>query len=359
MSDSQSGAGAGPGQSTASARTSARLDPLGALRRTHACGALRADAIGREVVVARLGAPRARPRRRARSSTCATATASRRSCSARQVAPEVHERARASCGSECVVAVRGMVERAPAGDGEREAARPARSRCTATELRILNRRDDAAVPDRATTSGADEELRLSYRYLDLRRPPLQRALRAAPPRASGGARYLVEPAASSRSRRRSSSKPTPEGARDYLVPSRLQPRQVLRAAAVAADLSSSCSWSRASTATSRSRAASATRTCAPIASPSSRRSTSRCASSSEEDVFAVIEGLTGRARGATRSATDAAAPVPAPHLRRGDAPLRHRQAGHARALELVELTDLFRRQRFQGLRRAPSPRAAS
>ena len=33
------------GAGTVSARTSARLDPLGALRRTHACGALRADAI--------------------------------------------------------------------------------------------------------------------------------------------------------------------------------------------------------------------------------------------------------------------------------------------------------------------------
>ena len=60
------------------------------------------------------------------------------------------------------------------------------------------------------------------------------------------------------------------------------PGRVLRAAAVAADLQADPDDRRASTATSRSRAASATRTCAPIASPSSRRSTSRCRSRRED-----------------------------------------------------------------------------
>ena len=72
---------------------------------------------------------------------------------------------------------------------------------------------------------------------------------------------------------------TPGGARNFLVPSRLNPGSSTRSPSRRRS-SSSCSWSRASTATSRSCAASATRTCASTASPSSPRSTSRCASSS-------------------------------------------------------------------------------
>src|SRR5262245_49357769 len=71
---------------------------------------------------------------------------------------------------------------------------------------------------------AHEELRLQHRYVDLRRPWLQRALRlrhrlAAAARAALDAQGFVEIETPMLTRS------TPEGARDYLVPSRVHPGQ--------------------------------------------------------------------------------------------------------------------------------------
>src|SRR6201989_2849981 len=89
-----------------------------------------------------------------------------------------------------------------------------------SEFRILNGADEVPFPIDASID--NEDLRLTYRYYDLRRPRLSRNLRLRHKAAKATRDYLdaqgfieVETPILSKS--------TPEGARDFLVPSRLMP----------------------------------------------------------------------------------------------------------------------------------------
>jgi aspartyl-tRNA synthetase len=89
-----------------------------------------------------------------------------------------------------------------------------------SELRILNRADDLPFPIDAESH--NEDLRMTYRYYDLRRPRLARNLRLRHIATKATRDYLdsqgyveVETPILSKS--------TPEGARDFLVPSRITP----------------------------------------------------------------------------------------------------------------------------------------
>jgi aspartyl-tRNA synthetase len=89
-----------------------------------------------------------------------------------------------------------------------------------TELRILNRADTLPFPIDAEPQ--NEDLRMTHRYFDLRRPRLARNLRVRHIAAKATRDYLdsqgfveVETPVLSKS--------TPEGARDFLVPSRITP----------------------------------------------------------------------------------------------------------------------------------------
>src|SRR6478752_2928901 len=89
-----------------------------------------------------------------------------------------------------------------------------------SELRILNRADPLPFP--IDTEPQNEDLRMTHRYLDLRRPRLARNLRIRHKAAKATRDYLdsqgfveVETPILSKS--------TPEGARDFLVPSRIMP----------------------------------------------------------------------------------------------------------------------------------------
>ena len=88
------------------------------------------------------------------------------------------------------------------------------------QLRILNRADDLPFPIDAEIH--NEDLRLTYRYYDLRRPELSRNLRTRH-RGAKAARDFLDSQGYLEIETPILSKSTPEGARDFIVPSRLVP----------------------------------------------------------------------------------------------------------------------------------------
>lgn len=136
-----------------------------------------------------------------------------------EVSPEAHRLAQ-ELGDEYVVAVRGTVERRPPGT-ENPKIPTGEVEVLAREVEILNPSLPPPFPieDRIETN---ELLRLRYRYLDLRRPAMLRNLRMRHEATQIIRGYLsrlgfleVETPFLTKS--------TPEGARDFLVPSRLNP----------------------------------------------------------------------------------------------------------------------------------------
>jgi len=89
-----------------------------------------------------------------------------------------------------------------------------------SQLKILNRADDLPFPIDAEIH--NEDLRLTYRYYDLRRPELSRNLRIRH-RAAKATRDYLDSQGYIEIETPILSKSTPEGARDFLVPSRLAP----------------------------------------------------------------------------------------------------------------------------------------
>ena len=121
--------------------------------------------------------------------------------------------------SEFVVAVVGKVERRAGGVNTSMATGEIEIR--AKELRILSESETPPFPIEEN-SKTKEDLRLKYRYLDLRRPDLQRNLMMRS-KAAKVIRNFLDEEGFLEIETPILGKSTPEGARDYLVPSRVHP----------------------------------------------------------------------------------------------------------------------------------------
>lgn len=121
--------------------------------------------------------------------------------------------------SEFVVAVTGVVESRAGGVNENLATGAIEVR--AKSLRILSESETPPFPIEEN-SKTKEELRLKYRYLDLRRPDLQKNIKVRSQVATLTRAFLAEEGFLE-IETPTMIKSTPEGARDYLVPSRVHP----------------------------------------------------------------------------------------------------------------------------------------
>lgn len=121
--------------------------------------------------------------------------------------------------SEFVIAVKGKVVARSGAVNETMVTGDIEVR--AEELRILSEADVPPFPVEED-SKTKEELRLKYRYLDLRRPDLQRNLMMRSKVATLTRQFLAEEGFLE-IETPMLTKSTPEGARDYLVPSRVHP----------------------------------------------------------------------------------------------------------------------------------------
>src|SRR6187549_1908815 len=133
-----------------------------------------------------------------------------RSAAASEVAKEIR--------NEFVLRARGeVVARAP--ETVNEAMPTGEVELQVDELEIVSR--STPLPFQLDEEGVDETLRLRYRWLDLRRPKLQRNLRLRA-QMVGIIRREMQDAGFLDIQTPILFKPTPEGARDFVVPSRLQ-----------------------------------------------------------------------------------------------------------------------------------------
>jgi len=194
------------------------LDFLGNLERTHYCGELRAVNAGQEVVL--MGWVN---RRRDHGSLIFLDLRDRTGISQivldKDLIPEGHAKGE-QIRPEYVVAAVGKV-RLRSADAINPKMPTGEIEIEATELRVLN--DTRLAPFSPSDEAIqNEEVRLKYRYVDLRRPEMQRNFRL---------RHEITLAIRDNLSKQGFleietpilTKSTPEGARDFLVPSRVHP----------------------------------------------------------------------------------------------------------------------------------------
>jgi len=197
-----------------------QLDLLGSLHRSHLCGTLRASDAGQTVTL--MGwVNRRRDLGNLLFIDLRDRTGIVQIVFDNEKNPALHEKA-GSVRSEYVLAIVGKVKKRDAATINKNVP-TGEIEIVAEQLRILN---DAKTPPFSPTEPAisNEELRLKYRYIDLRRPEMQANIElrsqislAIRKELSSRGFLEIETPFMTRS--------TPEGARDYLVPSRVYPGQ--------------------------------------------------------------------------------------------------------------------------------------
>jgi aspartyl-tRNA synthetase len=195
------------------------LDSLDGLQRSHSCGVLRSQDLHKEVVL--MGWVQ---RRRDHGGLIFVDLRDREGLTQVVFNPDINDLAHAKADmlrSEFVIAVRGIVLARPEGmtnpnlpTGEIEVA--------AAELRLLNTSQTPPFELEDFKLDTSEAIRLRYRYLDLRRPSLVHNLLLRH-RAAQVVRTYLNTQGFIEVETPILTKSTPEGARDYLVPSRTNP----------------------------------------------------------------------------------------------------------------------------------------
>lgn len=187
-------------------------------KRTHTCGELRSSHIGQSVTLTGWV-----DTRRDLGGVIFIDLRDRYGITQVVFGPQYHEKAHQDAKelrSEFVISVTGKVERRPKGT-ENPKIPTGEIDIVGMELTILNKAENPpfAIEDDIDTN---EDLRLKYRYLDLRRPEMQSRLLFRHTLYQVTRRYFdqhnfieVETPVLMKS--------TPEGARDFLVPSRINP----------------------------------------------------------------------------------------------------------------------------------------
>lgn len=195
------------------------MDTLEGLKRSHHCGELRADSVGSEVVLCGWVS-----RRRDHGGLIFVDLRDRSGLvqvviDEAAIGEEAFHKAE-TIRNEFVIAVRGNV-RARSEETVNPNMETGMIEVVVEELRILNK---AKTPPFYIQDGidVDEMLRLKYRYLDLRRPEMQKNLMLRH-RVTKIMRDYFDRNGFLEIETPMLCKSTPEGARDFLVPSRLNP----------------------------------------------------------------------------------------------------------------------------------------
>src|SRR5215204_2365642 len=191
------------------------VEPLGKLARTHTCGELTAANVGQDVVL--LGWVH---RVRDLGGVLFFDVRDRHGLTQIVVRDAALEEKAKRLRPEFVVGILGRVDARDTGainpklkTGEIEIA--------AREIRLLNDAKTPPFPINEDTA-VSEEMRLRYRYLDLRRPRLQQNM-ILRHKAAFAVRQYFDEQGFLEIETPILTKSTPEGARDYLVPSRVHP----------------------------------------------------------------------------------------------------------------------------------------